>query len=249
MPSARLQKLLADAGLTSRRKAEALVAGGRVTVNGLVVSDLGAKADPSVDDVRLDGRPLPNPPRIYLALNKPGGVVTSVQDPHAERVVTDLLGNDVEERVYPAGRLDRDSEGLVLLTNDGELMQAMTRPGSAVEKVYRVQVRGNPAGADLDRLRAGTELNGRRLLPCAIEPLPGRAPAQAVFRVILHEGKKRQIRRMFGDIGHPVEELVRTRIGPVRLGDLPSGAYRRLSKRETTVLKRMALRHPGRVAE
>jgi len=248
MPLARLQKLLADAGLASRRKAEALIIAGRVTVNGAVVADLGTKADADVDDVRVDGRPLPRPQRVYLALNKPCGVVSSVRDPYAERVVTDLLGADVEERVYPAGRLDRDSEGLILLTNDGELMQAMTRPGGAVDKVYRVHVRGTPARTDLDRLRAGAELNGRRLLPCAVEMLPGGAPHQSVFRVTLHEGKKNQIRRMFGDIGHPVERLVRTRIGPVRLGDLAPESYRRLSKREETVLKQMALRQPGQIA-
>ena len=248
MPSARLQKLIAAAGLTSRRKAEGMIVSGRVTVNGAVISDLGAKADVDLDDVRVDGRPLPRPRRVYLALNKPWGVVSSVRDPYAERVVTDLLGNDIEERVYPAGRLDCESEGLILLTNDGELMQAMTRPGGAVEKVYRVHVRGVPAGADLAQLRAGARLSGRHLLPCTIEALPGSAPQESVFRVILHEGKKNQIRRMFGDIGHRVEKLVRTRIGPVRLGDLQPASYRRLSKREETVLKRLALRQTPREA-
>ncbi|HJO03465.1 MAG TPA: pseudouridine synthase [Acidobacteriota bacterium] len=246
MPSARLQKLIADAGLTSRRKAEALVVAGRVTVNGAVVTELGARADVDIDDVRVDGRPLPRPGRLYLALNKPRGVVSSVRDPHADRVVVDLLGSEIKQRVYPAGRLDRDSEGLVLLTNDGDLMQAMTRPGGAVDKVYRVHVRGVPTTADLDRLRVGTELDGRRLLPCTVEPLPGDGPSRSVFRVTLHEGKKNQIRRIFGDIGHGVERLVRTRIGPVRLGDLRPEAYRRLSKREETVLKRLALRQSGR---
>ncbi len=242
MPSARLQKLIAAAGLTSRRKAEGLIVNGRVTVNGAVISDLGAKADVDLDDVRVDGQPLPRPRRVYLALNKPRGGVSSLHDPYAQRVITDLLGSDIQERVYPAGRLDRESEGLILLTNDGALMQAMTRPGGGVEKVYTVHVRGVPNEADLDQLRAGTRLNGHRLLACSVEPLPGSAPQQSVFRVILHEGKKNQIRRMFGDLGYCVEKLVRTRIGPVRLGDLQPASYRRLSKREETVLKRQALR-------
>ncbi len=249
MTAARLQKLIADAGVTSRRKAEALVVGGHVTVNGAVVSDLGAKADLEVDEVRVDGRSLSRAQRIYLALHKPAGVVSSVDDPHAERVVIDLLGEEITERVFPAGRLDRDSEGLMLLTNDGELMQAITRPGGPVDKVYRVHVRGAPAAADVDRLRTGAELNGRRLLPCTIEPLASCSPDHSAFRVVLHEGKKNQIRRMFGDLGHRVEKLVRTRIGPITLGDLRAGAYRPLSKREETVLKRLALLARIRPAE
>ena len=134
-----------------------------------------------------------------------------------------------------------------MLTNDGEVMQAVTRPGGPVDKVYRVHVRGVPAAVDVDRLRAGTELNGRRLLPCKIENLPCHSRHQSAFRVVLHEGKKNQIRRMFGDLGHQVVKLVRTRIGPVKLGDLRSGSYRRLSKREETSLKRLALAQSGHV--
>ena len=240
MSLTRLQKLIANAGLTSRRKAEALISTGRVTVNGAIVSELGAKADIDHDDVCVDGRLLPRTRRLYLALHKPLGVVSSVRDPYAKRVVTDLLGSDIRERVYPAGRLDRDSEGLILLTNDGDLMHAMTRPGSAVEKIYRVHVRGVPVRSDLETLRAGAILDGRRLLPCIVEAVPGGAPRQSVFRVALHEGRKNQLRRIFDDIGHRVERLVRTRIGPVNLGDLPPAGYRRLSKHEETTLKSLA---------
>jgi 23S rRNA pseudouridine2605 synthase len=232
---ARLQKLIASAGLASRRKAEEWIVAGRVSVDGEVVTDLGRQADPETQCIRVDGEPLPQPERVVLALHKPVGVVTSVSDPHAERVVVDLLGDDVDERVFPAGRLDRDSEGLVLMTNDGALMQAMTRPGGPVEKVYEVTVRGRPEAPMLDELRRGATLNGRELLPCEIEALT-EGDSESRYRVVLHEGKKNQIRRMFGDRGHRVQRLVRTRIGPVALGSLDAGAYRRLSDEEVDAL-------------
>lgn len=237
----RLQKLIAAAGVTSRRKAEGLIESGRVSVNGAVVTDLGTRADPGRDEVRVDGRRIRGEPRVWIALHKPRGVVSSVEDRHAERVVTDLLVG-VGERVYPAGRLDLDSEGLVLMTNDGELMHAMTRPGGPVEKVYEVEVRGTPSAGELQRLRAGIELSEGRLLPCEIEPLAG---ARDRFRVVLHEGKKNQIRRMFASIGHPVTRLLRRRIGPVTLGDLAPGAWRRLKESEVAELRRLAGLDPG----
>ncbi len=235
----RLQKLIAAAGLASRRKAEAWILAGRVSVNGEVISELAHRADPVRDDILVDGAPLPVPRRLALALHKPPGVVTSVSDPHADRVVTDLLGDDVTERVYPAGRLDRESEGLVLMTNDGALMEAMTRPGGAVEKVYVVTVRGRPAPADLDGLRKGAVLGGRRLLPCEIGAV-AESGRSSQYRVVLHEGKKNQIRRIFRSIGHPVSRLVRTRIGSVRLGNLEPGQYRELSAAELSELRLLA---------
>lgn len=236
MARERLQKLIAAAGITSRRKAEGLIEAGRVEVNGERVTDLGSRADPARDEIRVDGESIRREPRVWIALHKPPGVVSSVSDPHAERVVTDLV-EEVDERVYPAGRLDLDSEGLVLMTNDGELMHAMTRPGGPIDKVYRVTVKGRPAEADLERLRAGVELAGRRLLPCEIEPVADRAD---VFRVVLHEGKNNQIRRMFSSIGHPVTRLVRTRIGPLRLDRLSPGASRTLTADEVRELRTMA---------
>ena len=160
MVAERLQKLIAAAGITSRRKAEELIVAGQVAVNGVTILDLGTRADPDVDEVRVKGRPLPRPTRIYLALNKPVGVVSSLADPHADSVVTDLLGPDIRERVYPAGRLDRDSEGLMLLTNDGALMNAVTRPGGGVEKVYRVEVAGRPDAQQLDAVAGGPRACG-----------------------------------------------------------------------------------------
>jgi pseudouridine synthase len=236
LAAGRLQKVIAASGLTSRRRAEQWITAGRVTVDGKRVTELGVQVDPDAVEVRVDGEPLPRPDLVVIALHKPTGVVTSVSDPFADRVVVDLLGPDVSERVYPAGRLDQDSEGLVLLTNDGALMQAMTSPGGPVAKVYEVTVRGRPPADALDGLRRGMQLAGRRLLPCEIEPLEV-VPDGEVFRVVLHEGKKNQIRRMFRSISHPVIRLVRTRVGPVRLGDLEAGAYRILGKPEVDELR------------
>ncbi len=237
MAGQRLQKILAAAGVASRRRAEELILAGRVAVNGEVVRELGTRAQPGRDLVTLDGRPVRAERRRVLALHKPRGVVTSVRDPHAQRVVIDLLGDQVPERVFPAGRLDRDSEGLVILTNDGALMQAMTRPGGPIDKEYEVTVRGVPPAARLRRLREGYELQGRRLLPCTIEPLE-LGSGTSRWRVVLHEGKKNQIRRMFRAVGHPVVRLVRVRVGPVTLGELPAGRYRELTARELEALER-----------
>lgn len=239
MSGERLQKLIAAAGITSRRKAEELIAAGRVTLNGEVVTETGTRADPRRDRIEVDGRRLPRPAGLYLALHKPVGVTSSLEDPHADRVVTDLLGPEIEERVYPAGRLDRDSEGLMILLNDGELMHAMTRPASGVDKVYEVTVRGAPDRHALRWLEEGAEIRGRKLLPCRIEPLGPSGPGRS-FRVTLHEGKKNQIRRMFARIGHPVVRLVRRRIGPVELGDLAPGQYRALTDEELAALRQAA---------
>jgi len=235
----RLQKIIAAAGLASRRKVEVWILDGRVSLNGAVVRDLATRADVAVDDIRVDGESLPAPRRLVLALHKPRGVVTSVSDPHADKVVTDLLGADIPERVYPAGRLDLESEGLVLMTNDGPLMEALTRPGGAVEKVYRVTVRGCPSKRDLDALRAGTMLAGRQLLPCEITA-DSESARSSRYRVVLHEGKKNQIRRIFKSIGHPVSRLVRIRVGSVHLSDLAAGKYRLLDAAEIDALRECA---------
>jgi 23S rRNA pseudouridine2605 synthase len=157
----RLQKIIARAGVTSRRKAEAMITAGRVAVNGETVRELGAKADPEHDRITLDGRPLFEEAKRYILVNKPRGVLCSLRDRFERPLITDLLDEDVEERVYPAGRLDFDSEGLVLLTNDGDLMEAITRPGRGVAKVYEVTVAGAPADADLERLRHGVFLEAQ----------------------------------------------------------------------------------------
>lgn len=240
-PGERLQKLIAAAGITSRRKAEVLIAAGRVQVNGKVVRDAGTRADAD-DEVRVDGRPLPAAERIYLAIHKPVGVVSSVSDPHADKVVVDLLGPEIKARLFPAGRLDLDSEGLMILTNDGPLMNAMTRPGSGVEKIYEVKVARRPTREAIEWLSGGIELDGRQLMPCRIEPLENqpRGTRGSHFRVVLREGKKNQIRRMFREIGTPVQRLVRVSIGPVVLGKLRVGEYRPLRPKELRELRRSA---------
>lgn len=247
MPTERLQKIIAAAGVTSRRKAEALITEGRVAVNGEVVRELGAGADPDNDLVTLDGRPLRREKLRYFAVDKPRGVLCAVSDDRGRPLVTGLLPQSVKERLYPAGRLDLDSEGLVLMTNDGDLMQVVTRPGGGAEKEYEVTVGGRPADVELDRLRAGPEIDGRRLLPCRIEVLERVEPADAGpgreqrgltrLRVVLHEGKKNQIRRMFGDIGHRVDRLVRTAIGPLTLKRVPRGGVRELPADEVEALR------------
>jgi 23S rRNA pseudouridine2605 synthase len=246
----RLQKIIAAAGITSRRKAEALITAGRVAVNGEIVRELGAGADPDLDLITLDGQTLHRERLRYFAVDKPRGVLCAVSDDRGRPVVTGLLPLAVRERLYPAGRLDLDSEGLVLLTNDGELMQRVTHPGSGVDKEYEVTVGGRPADEELDRLRSGAEIGGRRLMPCRIEVLERGAPegggpgreqrGYTRLRVVLHEGKKNQIRRMFSDAGHRVDRLVRTRIGPLTLERVPRGGVRELSGAEVEELRARA---------
>ena len=251
MAEHRLQKIIAAAGVTSRRKAELLIVDGRVAVNGEVVGELGATADPEVDLVTLDGRPLRREALRYFVAHKPRGVLCAVSDERGRPVVVDLLAEDVPERLYPAGRLDLDSEGLVLLTNDGDLMQRVTRPGGGIEKVYEVVVGGRPAAARIDELRRGPELEGRQLRPCRVEVLgvsEDEAASSSIasqrgftrLRVTLHEGKKNQIRRMFRAFGHQVRRLVRVSVGPVRLGRLRPEEYRELSVDECRALRLQA---------
>jgi len=250
----RLQKIIAAAGVTSRRKAEVLIEEGRVAVNGEAV-ELGASADAEEDLVTLDGRPLRAEPMRYFLVDKPRGVLCAVSDDRGRPVVTGLLPLTVGERVYPAGRLDLDSEGLVLLTNDGELMQRVTRPASGVPKEYEVTVGGRPTDEALEELRAGPEIDGRRLLPCRIELLERIAPQEGGpgadqrgftrLRVVLHEGKKNQIRRMFGDAGHRVEKLVRTAIGPLTLERVPRGGMRELDPSEVDALRQLTAGDEG----
>jgi 23S rRNA pseudouridine2605 synthase len=246
----RLQKIIAAAGITSRRKAEALIVAGRVAVNGEVVRELGATADADDDLVTLDGKPLRREEMRYFVVDKPRGVLCAVSDDRGRPVVTGLLPTSVRERLYPAGRLDLDSEGLVLLTNDGDLMQQVTQPGSGVEKEYEVTVGGRPADATLDSLRAGPYIDGRDLMPCRIDVLERVEPSRGGagkdqrgytrLRVVLHEGKKNQIRRMFGDAGHRVDRLVRTAIGPLTLKKVPRGGVRELAAREVEELRAQA---------
>jgi len=244
----RLQKLLAAAGLASRRTAEGWIRAGRVTVNGRVAS-LGDRADPSRDEVRLDGRRLPRiaaEPAAYWLLHKPRGVLSTTRDPHAasrgRRTVLELLPEAARgARLYPVGRLDLDSEGLLLLTNDGAVAQALLHPSHGTERVYRVTVRGRVDAATRARLAAGVPLDDGPSAPWRIASLQHSARrGTSTLEVGLQEGRKRQIRRACAAVGHPVQRLVRVRMGPLRLGRLAPGAARPLRAEERRALQRHA---------
>lgn len=224
----RLQKIIAQAGVTSRRKAEELILQGKVTVNGRPVKELGAKADPNRDQIRIENRLLQPEPLVYFALHKPRGVLCAVSDPEGRQVVTDLVPSRL--RIYPAGRLDYESEGLIVLTNDGVLARGLTRAGS-LPKVYQVKVSGSPPEARLNELRRGMQLaDGESFAPCTIEWL--KEGPNSWFEVVLVQGRNRQIRRMFEAIGCFVMRLRRIAIGPLTLASLGPGEWRKLTDRE-----------------
>lgn len=239
----RLQKILSAAGVASRRTAETLIEQGRVSVNGEVVRELGTKADPGSDDIRVDGRRVRSAERKrYLLLNKPRGYVTTRSDPAKRPTVMDLL-KGIKEYVYPVGRLDYDSEGLLLLTNDGELAARLTHPRHEVERLYEARVRGIPDQHALDRLASGIVIEGRKTAPANVKlskKLDAEGGAQAVVLVGIHEGRHRQVRQMFDAIGHPVVRLRRVRIGPIRDEALKTGHYRELTPGEVQKLKKAA---------
>ncbi|MGB9431038.1 MAG: pseudouridine synthase [Candidatus Acidiferrum sp.] len=238
----RLQKILAAAGIASRRKAEEIISSGRVTLNGKIVTELGTKADPSTDTITVDGKPL-HPPHhfVYFLLNKPRGYVTTVTDPEGRPTVLQLLGN-LPERVYPVGRLDYASEGLLLLTNDGALAQKLTKAGSHVPKTYHVKISGKPNDQAIQRLRNGVTISlddNRRvkLSPTKIRLLQD--VQNPWYEVTLIEGRNRQIRRMFLAVGFLVEKIKRVQLGPLTL-DVPPGKFRPLTEREVHRLKNLA---------
>ena len=217
-----MQKVLARIGVGSRRVCEELIADGRVTVNGEVPA-LGRRVDPDVDRVELDGVPLPiQPGLVYYLVNKPTGVVSTAEDTHDRPTVVSLVPD--RPRVFPVGRLDMDTEGLLILTNDGELTHRLTHPSFGVPKEYLVQLEGAPTPGEVRRLRAGVELDDGPTSPARVAVV-----APALLRIVIHEGRNRQIRRMAEAVGHRVIRLVRTRIGPVTDPSLSPGAHRRLT--------------------
>lgn len=242
MPTERLQKIIAAAGVASRRKAEELITSGRVQVNGKMVTELGTKADPEQDHIRVDGKLLRGPERYsYIVLNKPKGYVTTVSDPEKRPTVMDLV-RSVRGRVYPVGRLDWASEGLLLLTNDGELANALMKASSGVTKTYVVKVAGQPEETKLEKLRRGVsiaEKGGRRVrtAPARIKLI--REGDNPWLEVTIVEGRNRQIRKMFEEVGHHVEKIRRVQYGPLSL-DVPPGEFRSLSLEEVAKLKKAA---------
>lgn len=236
MPEERLQKILSQAGVTSRRKAEELILAGRITVNGAVITELGSKADIERDHIKVDGTLLHKPKKlVYIALNKPRECVTTVSDPEGRQTVMHML-RGVKERVFPVGRLDYSSEGLLLLTNDGEFAHRITAPASHVTKTYVVKVTGNLSEEQLKVFAAGVPLSGRKTAPAQIKLIkPGANPW---YEVRLKEGRQNQIRMMFKHFGFLVEKLRRVKIGFLEL-DVAPGRYRNLTTREVEKFRKL----------
>jgi len=239
MASERLQKIMAACGVASRRKAEEMIASGRVTLNGAVVTELGTKADAEQDQICVDGKPLKGPERLlYFLLHKPKGYVTTVSDPEGRLTVMELM-RKCPERVYPVGRLDYASEGLLLMTNDGALAQKLMKAGSHVPKTYLVKISGKPEEKAIQRLRGGITIeleDGKRVKTSPAKIRLVEDGANPWYEVILIEGRNRQIRRMFQRVGFNVEKIRRVRLGPLVL-DVPPGKFRELTKGEVEQLK------------
>ena len=234
----RLQKVLSQAGVASRRAAEKLIADGRVSVNGKTILTMGVKVDPRKDDVRVDGRRVKAAAQLrYILLYKPTGFVTTRSDPQRRRTVIDLLGG-VREYVYPVGRLDYDTEGLLLLTNDGDLAARLTHPRHGVARTYEARVAGMPDREAIERLQAGIPLDGHRTLPAEVKLLNvGRRDGDGVLLITIREGRNRQVRRMCEAVGHPVQHLKRTKFGTLSDRRLRPGDWRELKPEEVAALK------------
>ncbi|MCK8827104.1 rRNA pseudouridine synthase [Natroniella acetigena] len=234
----RLQKVMAKAGVASRRQSEKLIAAGRVKVNGKVVTELGSKVDPDQDQIEVDGEQITKEKLVYILLNKPQGCVTTADDPHGRRTVLDLI--KVKQRVYPVGRLDYDTEGLLLLTNDGDVTYALTHPSHQVTKKYIATVKGVPNQGNLKALERGIKLADGWTAPAEVE-LVVNFSERAILSLEIHEGRKHQVKRMCRAVGHPVQELKRIKMGPLELDDdLKLGDYRFLRKNEIKQLRELA---------
>jgi 23S rRNA pseudouridine2605 synthase len=240
----RLQKIISQAGVASRRHAEDLITAGRVTVNGKVVTELGVKVTPGRDVVTVDGKPLAREKKVYILLNKPRGRVTTLQDPEGRKTVAELV-RDVPVRLYPVGRLDYNTEGLLLLTNDGVLTHALTHPSHEISKTYIAEVAGKPTEEKLDKLRMGIKLEDGVTAPANVKITKTDTEKNvAVMEIIIHEGRNRQIRRMCEAIGHPVNKLKRVKFAFLTLEGVRRGRYRYLEPDEVEELKRLAKASP-----
>lgn len=226
----RLQKILAQAGIASRRSAEELILAGRVEVDGHIVTQLGFKVDPARARVRVDGKEIGSEEKLSLLLNKPAGYITTLFDPQGRKSVCELVG-DIPQRLFPVGRLDLDTEGALIMTNDGALAHRILHPSHEINRTYEALINGCPDRDRLRRLATGIMLDGVRTAPARLRLLR-RQPDRALVEIIIHEGRKRQVRRMFQAVGHRVLQLRRTAYGGLRLADLPLGRYRILSEKD-----------------
>lgn len=234
----RLQKYLSECGVASRRKSEELIKRGLVTVNGATIKDMGVKIDPKTDEIKCGGKKIiKNNKMVYVMLNKPEGYITTTSEQFKRPMVMDLL-KDIKERIYPVGRLDYASSGLLLLTNDGDLSYNMTHPGHKVDKEYLVTVKGIPDEEEIRRLRSGIVIDGRMTSNAAVNIMKS-AKGFAVLKFIIHEGRNRQIRKMCSAVGHEVTDLKRTAIGKLKLRSLKEGEWRYLTHDEIEYLKQL----------
>ena len=234
----RLQKYLASCGVASRRNAEKMITDGRITVNGVLVTELGTQVDETCDTVLVDGEPVhPEEEKHYIAYHKPVGEVTTVHDPEGRPAVLDRF-RDYPVRLFPVGRLDYDSEGLLLLTNDGDLMNRLLHPRFEVPKAYLARVSNRVSEEEIRTLRKGVLIDGRLTSPAGVRLIRYDAFSTELL-ITIHEGRNRQVRKMIDAVGHQVVRLKRVRFGPVQLGDLPSGMWRKLTSEEITKLKRL----------
>ncbi|GAX91837.1 pseudouridine synthase [Effusibacillus lacus] len=233
----RLQKVLAQAGVASRRKCEELIVSGRVTVNGLVIRELGTKVDPELDRIELDGKPIEQEPLVYILLNKPIGVVTTASDPEGRKTVIEIV--QVKERVFPVGRLDMNTSGLLLLTNDGELANGLMHPRHEVDKKYIAEVKGSISEEALAKLANGILLEDGLTAPAKVKLLK-RTAFLSKLEITIHEGRNRQVRRMCEAVGHPVQKLKRVQVAFLTLGGLPPGGWRYLTDFEVKRLYEIA---------
>ncbi|MCX7772417.1 MAG: rRNA pseudouridine synthase [Clostridia bacterium] len=231
----RLQKYIAHCGIASRRHAEELISMGKVRVNGKVITEMGTLVSEK-DKVEVEGKPIHKEKRlVYVILNKPSGYVTTVSDPEGRKTVLDLL-RDVEERVYPVGRLDYDTTGLILLTNDGDFAYESTHPSKETAKTYLAEVMGLPSNENLQKLRRGIPLDGKPTSPADIDVIEIKDKS-SVIKVVIHEGRNRQVKRMFEEVGHPVLRLKRTALGRMQLGALKLGQWRYLTPQEIKLVR------------
>ena len=232
----RLQKTIAKAGLASRRGAEELIRKGLVMVNGMAVTELGTKVDPDRDHIIVRGKPITHmEPKVYVMLNKPGGYITTLKDTHERPIVTDLI-KGLKQRVYPVGRLDYDTEGLLLLSNDGELTQRLLHPGNRVLKTYLLSIDGTLLSREIKKLRSGVQLSDGITAPAQLDLIKTKR-GKSLWKIGIYEGRKRQIKRMFEYFGHTIYGLKRIGFGPLELGELPTGKYRFLTPQEIKTLR------------